>query len=136
MNKCQFIGRLVRDPELRHTQSGVSICNFTLAIERKYKVNDEKVTDFINFVAWRGVGEVISKYLTKGQQMGVSGSLEIRSYEDKDNVKRYIPEINVDDIYFVGNKKDGNAASDSFDKTGADDGFTDVPVPSEDDLPF
>ena len=82
MNQIVLIGRLTRDPKLRHTQSNIPVASFTLAVDRPYKKDKEKQTDFMDCVAWRGTGEFVSKYFTKGQMAGVTGRLQIRDWTD------------------------------------------------------
>lgn len=106
LNHITIMGRLVRDPELRRTPSGIAVASFTLAVERDYagKDNSEKETDFIDCIAWRSTGEFVSKYFTKGRMACVSGRLEIRSWTDKDGNKRRNAEVNADSIYFADSK--------------------------------
>ena len=102
MNKCIFVGNLTRDPELAATTSGVSVCRFSIAVNRAYTNADgEREADFINIVAWRTSGENCAKYLTKGSKVCVCGSLQTRSYEDKDGNKRYVSEIVAEDVEFI-----------------------------------
>lgn len=107
LNKIILMGRLVRDPELRHTQSGTPVANFTLAVERDFKDKQtgEKATDFIECIAWRGTAEFVSRYFTKGRMAVVIGSLQIRSWEDKEGNKRRTAEVVVENIYSDSSKK-------------------------------
>lgn len=83
MNKIFLIGNLTRDPEITETQSGVKVCRFSIAVNRNYASNDgERKTDFFNCVAWRGLGENVAKYVKKGDKVAVSGSVELKNYED------------------------------------------------------
>lgn len=101
MNVCTFIGRITDNPELKTTQSGVSVTSFTLAVDRSYTPKgEERQTDFINCVAWRNTAEFISKYFRKGQRMAVKGELQQRSYTANDGNKRYVYEVIVDGAYF------------------------------------
>ena len=106
LNHITIMGRFVRDPELRRTASGTAVANFTLAVERDYagKDNNEKETDFIDCVAWRGTGEFVGKHFTKGRMACVSGRLEMRDWTDKEGNKRRNAEINVANIYFADSK--------------------------------
>jgi single-strand DNA-binding protein len=105
MNKCNFTGRLVRDPELRTTTSGVATCSFTIVIDRKFKnANGEKQSDFIKCVAWRQQAEFIAKYFSKGNWIEVSGSMQSGSYTNKDGVKVNTMDCIVDEAGFVGAK--------------------------------
>ncbi len=102
MNKVILIGNLTADPELRTTPSGTSVCTFRLAVERRFTSKDgEKQTDFINIVAWRQLGELCAKYLQKGRQAAVSGSLQIRNYEDREGAKRIAAEVVAEDVQFL-----------------------------------
>ena len=100
------MGRLTRDPELRRTQSGTAVASFTLAVDRDYKPQDgERETDFIDIVAWRGTGEFVSKYFTKGRMAVVEGRLQVRDWTDKDGNKRRSTEVVADNVYFGDNKR-------------------------------
>ena len=108
LNVCTIMGRMVRDPELRRTPSGVPVTSFTLAVDRDYNPKDggEKETDFIDFNAWRNTAEFVSKYFSKGSMAIVTGRLQIRTWNDKDGVKRRSAEIVADNVYFGEAKKD------------------------------
>ena len=102
MNKCIFIGNLTRDPEFQTTGSGVSLCRFSIAVNRNYSnSNGEREADFINIVTWRGLAENCNKYLTKGRKVCVVGQLQTRTYDDKDGNKRYATEIVAEDVEFI-----------------------------------
>lgn len=103
MNHVTLMGRLTRDPELRHTNSGIAVVSFTIAVE--HRASQETHTDFIDIVAWRGTAEFISKYFTKGQMIAVHGRLSIREWTDKDNNKRKSAEVVADNVYFTDSKK-------------------------------
>ena len=106
LNKIILMGRLTRDPELRRTQSGTAVASFTLAVDRDYKPQDgERETDFIDIVAWRGTGEFVSKYFTKGRMAVVEGRLQVRDWKDKDGNKRRNTEVIADSVYFGDSKK-------------------------------
>ena len=109
MNKVVLVGNLVRDPEMRTTQSGIACCNFTVAVSRKYsnQQTGQREADFINCVAWRQTAEFVQKYFSKGNKIGLSGSLQTRSYDARDGSKRYVTEVLVDDVEFVAPKSDG-----------------------------
>jgi len=102
LNRIDIMGRLVRDPELRHTQSQTPVASFTLAVDRDFGSRDggERQTDFIDCVAWRQTAEFVSKYFTKGSMAVVSGRLQIRDWTDRDGGKRRSAEVVVDNIYF------------------------------------
>lgn len=107
LNHITIMGRLTRDPELRRTGSGVAVTSFCLAVDRDYNPKDgvEKETDFIDCVAWRGTGEFVSKYFSKGSTAIVSGRLQIRTWTDKDGNKRRNAEVVADSVYFGDSKK-------------------------------
>lgn len=109
LNKIDLMGRLVRDPELRHTGSGVPVASFTLAVDRDFadKQSGQKETDFIDITAWRSTAEFVSKYFTKGRMAVVSGRLQMRKWEDKDGNKRTSAEVVAENVYFGDSKKDG-----------------------------
>ena len=102
LNRIDIMGRLTRDPELRHTQSQTPVASFTLAVDRDFGSRDggERQTDFIDCVAWRQTAEFVSKYFQKGSMAVVSGRLQIRDWTDRDGGKRRSAEVVVDNIYF------------------------------------
>lgn len=108
LNKCFFQGRLTRDPELRHTQTGTAVASFSLAVERDFKdkTTGERVTDFIDVVAWRGTAEFVSRFFAKGRMAVVVGSLQIRDWTDKDGNKRRNAEVIAESVYFGDSKRD------------------------------
>ena len=107
MNKIILMGRLTKDPEVRYTQTtNKLVATFTLAVNRKYVKENEQTADFPNIVAWGKTGEFVSKYFTKGMQVGVIGRINTRDYEDKDNKKRYITEVIAEEVYFADSKRD------------------------------
>ena len=111
MNQIVIMGRLTRDPELRHTPAGVAVASFTLAVDRGFTPKDggERQTDFIDVVAWRNTAEFVSKYFVKGQMAAVIGRLQIRDWTDKDGNKRRSAEVVADNIYFTESKKSREA---------------------------
>ena len=111
LNHIVIMGRLVRDPELRRTGSGIAVASFAVAVDRDFGGKDggEKETDFIDCVAWRQTGEFVSKYFTKGSMIVVSGRLQIRHWTDKDGVKRKSAEIVADNCYFGSAKKESDS---------------------------
>lgn len=136
MNKVILVGRLSKDPELRVTQSGVSVCSFSVACDRRFvKEGEERKADFINCIAWRQTGEFVSKYFAKGHRIALEGSLQTRDYTDNEGKKRYVTEVLVDNVEFCQSKAE-NATGSNFESnaTAADiDGF--MPIEDE-DLPF
>ena len=114
LNHITIMGRMVRDPELRRTGSGIAVASFTLAVDRDFKASGggEKEVDFIDCVAWRQAGEFVSKYFTRGRMAVVSGRLQIRSWNDKDGNKRRTAEVVADNVYF-GDFKSESASTGS-----------------------
>ena len=113
MNKVFLIGNLTRDPELTETSSGTQICRFGMAVNRQYTSSDgERETDFFNVTAWRGTAENIARYCRKGHKVAVLGSVQIRSYEDRDGVKRTAVDIVAQDVEFLTQRAhDGDGGS-------------------------
>ena len=108
MNKVFLIGNLTRDPESRETPSGVTMCRFAIAVQRPYSSQDgERQTDFFECTAWRGLGETIARYTKKGNKVAVSGSIQLRNYEDNQGVKRTAVDIIVQDCEFLTPKANG-----------------------------
>lgn len=129
MNKVFIIGRLTRDPELRTTPNGVSVATLSVAVTRR--MNREEA-DFLTVIAWRGLADTCGKYLVKGQQLAVAGEIRSRSYEAKDGSgKRYVTEIQADDIEFLAKPgQGGGTASGGYSAGNAQA----APPPSEGDL--
>lgn len=150
MNKAILMGRLTKDPEIRTTQSNISMTSFTLACDRRYKSADgTRQTDFIPCVAWRQTADFAHRYFHKGDRMLVEGTIQPRSWEDQDGQRRYITEVIVDQIYFCESKRsdDRQGQNNDYDsysnnyssgpaKSSGGDGF--LPDPDEDEtaLPF
>ena len=111
LNRIILMGRLTRDPELRHTQTGTAVASFTLAVDRDFKSRDtgEKSTDFIDIVAWRSTAEFVSKYFTKGRMAVVEGRLQLRDWTDRDGGKRRSAEVVADNVYFADSRRDGDS---------------------------
>ena len=102
MNKVILIGNLTRDPELKETPSGVAVCQFSLAVTRDYTNSEgNRETDFFDCTAWRGLGETVSKYCKKGNKLLVVGSIQFRSYEDNDGIRRHATDVIVKEIEFL-----------------------------------
>lgn len=102
MNKVLLVGRLTKDPEVKATTSQVKVCNFTIAVDRKFKDNNgNKQADFINCVAWRQTAEFIGKYFTRGQRIGIVGCIQTRTYDDNNGQRHYITEVLAEDVEFV-----------------------------------
>lgn len=106
MNNICITGRLTSAPEIKKTTSGVPVCSVSIAVDRDYKVNGEKATDFIPCVFWRGTAEFVGKYFSKGDMIVIVGSLESRKYKDKDGNNRTVWEVKADKVNFCGGKKE------------------------------
>lgn len=117
LNRIILQGRLVADPELRHTTSGVAWASFRLAVDRDFKDREtgERQADFISVVAWRQTAVFVEKYFSKGRMAIVEGKLQTRTYDDKDGVRRYATEVVVDNVYFGDSKRDdGGSKPEEF----------------------
>ena len=104
-NLVILTGRLTADPELKTTQNGISVCKFTIAVERQYRQGEERQADFINVVAWRATAEFVSKYFKKGSMIGIEGSIQTRRYQDKDGNNRTAFEVVANNVQFVESKR-------------------------------
>ena len=148
MNKAILMGRITRDLEMRTTTSGVSVCSFSIAVNRRFSKDGQQQTDFINCVAWRQQAEFICKYFAKGSMIAIVGSIQSRSWDSQDGKKQYATEVIVDEAYFTGSKAETGTqsapANQSFNQPDADQapfdefdatGFAAMGG-SEDDLPF
>ena len=136
MNKAILIGNLANDPETRTTASGITTCQFRLAVQRRF-ANQQGVreADFFNIIAWRQTAELCARYLSKGRKVAVEGSIQNRSYDAQDGSKRYITEIMADHVEFLSpSQVETRAETPPSQQVGYDnqDAFTDV----DDDLPF
>ena len=131
MQRIAIIGNLTADPVLRATPNGTSVCNFTLAVNRRFPGADgQKVTDFFNVVAWRGLAETCNKYLAKGKKAAVIGELQARTYTAKDGTTRMSLDVGADEVEFLSPKDEEKPRQ----MTPADpEKFDDI---SSDDLPF
>ena len=136
LNHITIMGRLTRDPELRTTQSGVSVTSFTVAVDRDFGGRDggERQTDFIDCAAWRSTGEFVSKYFHKGSMIVVSGRLQSRKWQDRDGNNRTSWEINADNVYFGESRRDGDSSRDSYSNNtysgSYDSGRSSAPAPA------
>ena len=121
LNVAAIMGRLVADPELRHTPNDIAVTTFTLAVDRSYsRAGTERQTDFIDVVAWRQTAEFVCKYFSKGRMMAVTGSIQTRNYEDKQGNKRKAFEIVANDVSFADSKRDSSgSAPGSYDSAPA-----------------
>ena len=131
LNHIVIMGRLVRDPELRRTGSGIAVASFRIAVDRDFAPKDggERKADFIDCVAWRQTGEFISKYFAKGRMIVVDGRLEMRDWTDKDGNKRTSAEVNVSNAYFGDSKRDGEGAGSYGGNTYGGSSYS-APAPS------
>ena len=114
LNQIVLMGRIVADPELKHTASGVSTCTVRLAVERNWRQGDEKQTDFFDVVTWRNNAEFVTRYMSKGQLVAVQGSMQSRKWQDKNGNNRVSWEVQADNVYFTGSVKE--TAQDSEDE--------------------
>jgi single-strand DNA-binding protein len=123
LNKVFLLGNLARDPELKHTSNGNSVCNFGIAINRKYKQGEEWKTEvqFFNIVVWGKSAENCAKYLAKGKSALVGGRLSNRSYETNDGQKRTVTEIVADNVQFLSGGKSEDSGGDAFKDAGFSD---------------
>ena len=149
MNKVILMGRLTRDPEVRYTQtSNKLVASFSLAVNRRFvRQGEERQADFFNIVAWGKTGEFCSKYFKKGQQVGVIGRLQTRTWDD-DKGRHYITEVVAEETYFADSRRDGDTSSAAFDNAfgstmpggmeadSAAGAGSDFEVSASDDLPF
>lgn len=140
MNKVILVGNLTRDPELVTTNNGISLCRFTLAVQRRFSNDGEREADFINIVVWRGQADNCYKYLKKGSKAGVVGSIQTRSYDGNDGTKRYATEVVAEEVEFLSNKSSSNEAEAPSESGSKSTGKSDVvnkfePI-DDDNLPF
>lgn len=137
MNKAIIVGNLTRDPELITTNTGVSMCRFTIAVQRRFASADgNKETDFIPVVVWRAQAENCYKYLKKGSRAGVSGSIQTRNYEGQDGQRRYVTEIVADEVEFISTKNSDEQKDASADRKPVVEDFVPVGDDDDGDLPF
>ena len=115
LNRVILMGRLVSDPELKTTGSGLSVTSFRIAVDRNYvKSGEERKADFIDIVAWRGQAEFICKYFGKGSMLAVEGQLQTRTYQAKDGTNRYVVEVVVDNVSFTGERRDNSGYQQQY----------------------
>lgn len=137
MNKVVLIGNLARDPEITTTNSGVSVCRFSLAVQRRFSSNNENgnTADFFNIVVWRGLADICHKYLKKGSKCAVTGRIQNSSYDASDGTKRYTTEIVADDIEFLGTKPADGTENVSA-RPSENSGTAELEPIDDDSLPF
>ncbi len=159
LNRVILMGRLVSDPELKTTGTGISVTSFRIAVDRSYvKSGEERKADFFDIVCWRGTAEFVCRYFGKGSLIAVEGQLQSRTYQAKDGTNRYVVEVVADNVSFTGERREnaggynqpyanqtygGNQsysqeaapqqATESY-QSGSDSDFQDMPL--DDDLPF
>lgn len=142
LNKVILGGRLTSDPELKETQSGVSVCSFSIAVNRKVAKDQEQKADFINCTAWRNTAEFIHRYFRKGSSLCIVGNIQTRSWDDKNGNKRYATEVVVDEAMFVDSKNDAGQGGTSNPTTyipeayNTQQGANFEPVDTDSGLPF
>lgn len=136
LNHIVLQGRMVKDPEMNQTPSGVSVANFRLAVDRDFadKATGNREADFIDVVAWRGVGEFASRYFHKGSMAVVSGRLQMRNWTDKDGNKRTSAEVVAENIYFGDSKRDRSQQSSQSAAVPSPQDFPELA--DEGDMPF
>ena len=133
INNVVLTGRLSRDPEIKQTQSGVSVCNFCIAVDRQYKSGEEKICDFINCVAWRGTADFVSKWFHKGDGIGVTGSIQTRKWVTDGGENRYATEVLCQQVSFLDGKK--NAVEAQQTPMEGNQNFSEV-TEEDESLPF
>lgn len=130
MNKIVLIGRLTKDPELRYTQSGKAVASLSIAVNRRFKQDNQPEADFINCVAWGSTAEALEKYTEKGSRVGVSGRIQTRSYEANDGSKRHVTEVVVEEADFIDFKKQHESNNNNQEQQDFHQ------IENDDDLPF
>ncbi len=144
MNKLTIIGNLTRDPELRTTSTGINVCTFTVAVNRRQRSQNanQPETDFFRVTAWRQLGEICQKYLSKGRKVAVVGPVSVSSYTANDGSTRFSLEVTADDVEFLSSRSDGDgytstvpvaSARPAATAPAAEEGFDEV---EEEELPF
>lgn len=141
-NKVILVGNMTADPELKQTQGGTSVCSFSIAVNRRFSKDGEQACDFINIVAWRQTAEFVTRYFKKGKPILVCGSLQTRTYTDKQGEKRYATEVVADEVAFVGSNESGEAKNNApaqpyvpnAYQTGSQAQFEEIP--NDESLPF
>ncbi|QHZ50675.1 single-stranded DNA-binding protein [Paenibacillus larvae] len=133
LNRSILIGRLTRDPELRYTPNGIAHTSFTLAVERSFKTNGEKETDFINIVTWRQTAEACANHLRKGRLTAVEGRIQVRNYENNEGRRIYVTEVVAEHVRFLESSKQKDGSQKPEDPFEKDSTPIDI---SDDELPF
>lgn len=128
MNKVILMGRLTKDPDVRYTQTNnTMIASFTLAVNRRFAKEEEQNADFINIVAWSKTAEFCSKYFKKGQQVGVIGRMQTRTWDDDAGQKHYITEVVAEEVYFADTRRDGETSKFENIIENTNDGSDELP---------
>lgn len=146
LNKVILMGNLTADPELRTTNTGLAVCNFSLAVNRKYAKQGDQAVDYINISCWRASAEFVGKYAKKGNSLVVCGSLQTRTWVDNSGQKRYVTEVLADEVSFAGNNKSEGGYQQKSANTGGNSyvpssyggnsaGFEPIEIENN-DLPF
>lgn len=128
MNKVFLIGRLTKDPELRHTGAGLAVCQITVAISRRTGAGKDPETDFINVVVWDKQAENVARYLAKGRQVAVEGRIQTRNYDNNEGKKVYVTEVIATNVEFLGSANDNNGGS-KYSEMNENPFDTDIPEP-------
>lgn len=128
MNKAILMGRLTKNPEIKYTTNNTAICNFTIAVNRRFKQENQPEVDFINIVTWSKTAEFCSKYFVKGQQVVVVGRIQTRTWDDAEGKKHYATDVVAEEAYFADSKKD-NSTTNNISNSGSS-------LPEDDELPF
>ncbi len=137
MNRIILVGNLTRDPELAQTPSGISVCKFSVAVNRDYtNANGERDADFINVVTWRGLADNCAKYLVKGNKVAVCGCLQTSSYEDRNGEKRYRTDVVADNVEFISTKSKDDAEPPQTPKKSVKKTLKELQPTDDDGLPF
>lgn len=130
INNVTLMGRMTFDPEIKLTQNGVSVCRFAIAVDRNYKSSEERKTNFIDCVAWRGTAEFIGRYFRKGSMIALTGEIQTDIYTDQNGNKRKSFDVVVKDVSFCGSKEKSNLDIVPDENTEFEE------IDTEDDLPF
>lgn len=137
MNKVILIGRLTRDPELRHTQQGTAVCQITVAVSRRGVQPGGQEADFISVSVWGVQAENVAKYMSKGRQVAVEGRIQTRNYDDKDGKRVYVTEVVASNVQFLDSKNSTSSSNNSFNyETTSQNTNNDIPTTTISDDPF
>ncbi|GEM02920.1 single-strand DNA-binding protein [Halolactibacillus halophilus] len=136
LNRVVLVGRLVKDPDLRYTQSGKAVANFTIAVNKPFtNQNGEREADFINCVIWNKPAENLANYMSKGQMIGVDGNLQTRSYDGQDGKRVFVTEVLAGSVQFLESKKNNKQEAVDYPSTAPQTQSEPIDI-SDDDLPF